>query len=218
MARSNEGTRPKTHANHVATATIGDDSVAAANAVAAVKQALGESLGKPGTDPSPFLPELRSLKASLRALMHVQQAWEKAVKTEAKGLIHDVKVFETVKDVGKHEKAIPLMLTLKCKINKCGLINESKGRMEFQGNLHTPKGGMDSWNPHATLDSLKLFLGCCARDDIDIVQVDSVMEHVQTEMREHSLEMLPEELKQTFPKDMWKWIDVQAHPQRSTTS
>ena len=122
---------PKTCANHVATVIVGDNSATAANAVAAVNEVLGESLGEPGSDPSPFLPEPRSLKASLRAPLHAQQAWGKAVKKEAKGLICNKKVFKTVKDVGKHEKVIPLMLILKCKINKYGQIDKLKGRTVF---------------------------------------------------------------------------------------
>ena len=53
------------------------------------------------------------------------------MKKEAKGLICNMKALETVKNVGKHKKVIPLMLTLKCKINKDGLIDELKGRMVF---------------------------------------------------------------------------------------
>ena len=78
------------YANHMATLTVGENSAAAANAVAAVKEALGKSLGEPGTDPSPLLPEPRGLKALLRALLHAQQAWGKAVKKEAKSLICDM--------------------------------------------------------------------------------------------------------------------------------
>ena len=43
---------------------------------------------------------------------------------------------------------------------------------------------------------------------MDIIQVDYVMVYVQTKMMEHILVMLPEELKQVLPKDMWKWIGV----------
>ena len=120
------------------------NSVAKANAVAAVVEALGKSLGEPGTDPFLFLPEPRSLKAFLRAPLHVQQAWGKAAKQEAKGLIYNMKAFKTVKDVGKHKKVIPFMLTLKCKIDKHGLIDKLKGIIAFRGNSCTPKRGMDS--------------------------------------------------------------------------
>ena len=41
-----------------------------------------------------------------------------------------------------------------------------------------------------------------------IIQVDHMMAHVQTKMRECALVMLPEELKQMLPKDVWKWIGV----------
>ena len=158
--RSNKGTHPRTYTNHIATVTVGDDSAAAANVMADVTEALGVSLGKPGTDPSPFLPDPRSLQASLRAPLHAQPAWGKALKKETKGLICDMKVFEMVKDVSRYWKVIPLMLALKCKIDTHGLINELKGRTVFRGNLCTPEGGMDLWNPHATDDQLKLFLGC----------------------------------------------------------
>ena len=43
-ARLNKGTHPKTYANHMATVIAGDDSVAAAKAVAAIKEVLGRSL------------------------------------------------------------------------------------------------------------------------------------------------------------------------------
>ena len=105
-----------------------------------------------------------------------------------------------VKDVGKHEKVIPLMLILKCKINKCSLMDKLKRLMVFCGDFHTPEGEMDSWNPHATHDSLKLFLACCARDDMDVIQVDYVMAYAQTKMRECMLVKLPEKLKQILPK------------------
>ena len=78
----------------------------------------------------------------------------------------------------------------------------------FWEDLYTPKGGMDSWNPRATHDSLKLFLGCCARDDMNIIKVDYVLAYVQTKMRECALVMLPEGLKQILPKDTWKWIGI----------
>ena len=133
---------------------------------------------------------------------------EKAVKKEAKCLIYDMKVFKIVKDVGKHVKVIPLMLMSKCKINKHGLMDKLKGQIVFQGNLYTPKEGMDLWNSHAAHDSLKLFLGSCARDDMDIIQVDCVMVCVQTKVREHVLVMLPEASKQILLKDMWKWISI----------
>ena len=97
---------------------------------------------------------------------------------EAKGLMCNMKVFKIVKDVGKHEKVIPLILILKCKIDKYGLMDKLKGRIVFRGDLYTPEGGMDSWNPHATHNSLKLFLASCARDDMDIIQVNHVMAYV----------------------------------------
>ena len=65
---------------------------------------------------------------------------------------------------------------------------------------------MDSWNPHATHDSLKLFLASCTRNNMDIIQVNYVMAYVQTKMREQVLVMLPEELKQILLKEMWKWM------------
>ena len=43
---------------------------------------------------------------------------------------------------------------------------------------------------------------------MDIIQVDDVMEYIQTKMREQALVMLPEELKQILPKEMRKWISV----------
>ena len=193
------------YARHVARTITGSRSLD--YATASVANAIKETLGEPGTDPTPFLPEPRGIRTLLKSPIHIKKAWGKAITKETKGLIFDMNVFEKIEAM-VDEAIVPLMLVLKCKIDKLGLIDKLKARMVFRGDIFEPQEGMDPWNPHASWPSLKMFLGTCARLDLTVDQVDYIMAYVQTVMKERVIVMLPIELQEFVPDNIKSWFGV----------
>jgi hypothetical protein len=70
---------------------------------------LNEDLfGASGTDPSPFLPEPRNMKAVGRLPKRLQLPWINSFKKELKGLIYTHKVFSNREQPGPDDPVIPV--------------------------------------------------------------------------------------------------------------
>ena len=68
---------------------------------------------------------------------------------------------------------------------------------------------MDSWNPHATWISLRLYLALCTRFHIFPAQIDFVMAYVQTTMREErAFVKIPAFWKYYVPTELQPYIGV----------
>jgi hypothetical protein len=164
--------------------------------------------GEPGSDPLPFLPEPNRLPQVLKLPEQVQVPWLKSFVKEVRGLIVGNNCFK-IETPNDSERVVPLMEVFKCKLDKFGMVDKLKCRVVFRGDLYNPKEPMDSWNPHATWISLRLYLALCARFHIFPAQIDFVMAYVQTAMREERVFVkFPAFWKYYVPDELKPYIGV----------
>jgi hypothetical protein len=119
------------------------------------------TIGESGSDPSPFLPEPKGLKQVLREPAPIRSAWLVAFHKEVRGFIKTQQgaMIDTPNDT---DIIVPVKDIFKCKLNKLGMIEKLKCRIVFRGDLYDPQNPLDSWNPHASWFSLRLFCAICA--------------------------------------------------------
>jgi hypothetical protein len=165
------------------------------------------TIGESGMDSLPFIPEPVSIKQLLREPLPIREAWKKAFVKEADGIINTYQAVEVV-PITEPNKVIPVKVVFKCKTNKDGKIDKLKCRIVVRGDLHDPVDPMDSWNPHATWTSLRLFLAICARNGIFPSQTDFVMAYLQAEMRERVYIKFPQEWSELLPSSLHSYCGV----------
>jgi hypothetical protein len=92
--------------------------------------------GKPGSDPSPFLPEPKNLKQVMKEPAIIQGTWLSAFHKEVRG-------FKTQQGamIDKPND------TKKCMLNKLGMIEKLKCRIVFCGDLYNPQNPLDTRIP-----------------------------------------------------------------------
>ena len=161
--------------------------------------------GKPGSDPSPFMPTPRSITEIHHLPTQVHRAWTKAFVKEVKGILID-RTACSIEDPGPEDKVIPIMDLYQAMLDKDGLLEKLKVRCVFRGDLYSPNANMDSWNPHASFLALKVFLASCARLGIFPSQTDFLLAYLQTDMRERVFVKFPDAWKYHLPEHLHKWI------------
>jgi len=194
----------RAHATHIARQITGTHGPFANRDLFAIVNAISCTLGEPGTDPSPFHPEPKSVRQVLRLPPATKRAWGKSFYKEIKGLVV-VKQCFAMEDPLPGEEVIPLMAIFRCKLDKLGLIDKLKARAVFRGDLHHGTDDMESWNPHATFVSLKIFLALCARQGTFPCQIDYIMAYVQAKMKGRVFAIIPDEWKELLPEELHKW-------------
>jgi hypothetical protein len=149
----------------------------------AIQATCDESLiDSKGSDPSAFMPEPKRLFDLFKLPIQVQKAWCRALVQEFRGLVKE--------NTFSPETPPPdfvinqIMEIFKCKLDMYGMLDKLKSRIVFRGDLYTPSCDMDSWNPHASWLSLKIFLAMCAYFGIFPSQLDFVMAYIQVAMKE----------------------------------
>ncbi len=108
------------------------------------------TLGVPGTDPTPFMPEPRRLKDMLDLPSHLRNTWIKALVKEFRGMIKKGTMkFEPKRD---DDKLAPAMDLYKCKFAKDGNIDKLRCRNVYRGNVISLQED-DEWNPNASVQT-----------------------------------------------------------------
>lgn len=139
--------------------------------------AVSPATGQPGSDPSHFLPERRGLFEVLRLPPRIREPWLKAFRDEFAGLVK-MNVFKPGFP-GPNDAVVPIMDIYKCKLNPNGEVDKLKVRGVFRGDLYTQdRGATDTFCPHATMVSVKLFLAECAAMRQRPWQADMVQAYV----------------------------------------
>jgi hypothetical protein len=162
-------------------------------------------LGDPGTDPTPFMPEPRRLKDILDLPHRLRQPWINALVKEFRGMIKkETMCFETKRD---DDKLAPAMDLYKCKIAKDGNIDKLKCRIVYRGDLISQPED-DTWNPHASFQTLKIFLAECARLRIRPGQTDFIQAYLQVPMRDRVFVIFPAYWSKWLPQDLRKYCGV----------
>ena len=202
--RRSERIRRRAMAYHVAHAIVDDARRGDGHTVRTYAHAVERMLGEPGTDPTPFHPEPRSVQQIINAPAAIRAAWTKAFYKELKGLIV-VKQSFAIEDPLPDDPVIPLHAVAKCKLDKFGLIDKLKLRAVFRGDLYECPADEDPWNPHATWPSLKVFLGTCARQGYFPCQIDFIMAYVQAKMKGRVFVRIPANWKELLPVELHKW-------------
>ena len=164
-----------------------------------------DTIGEPGMDPAPFMPVPRSITAVKYMPPEIRKAWIKAFVKELKGVIIDRQAFEMF-DPLPSDKVIPISDVHRCKISQDGTIEKLKSRVVFRGDLYEPEEKMDTWNPHASFLSLKVFLATCARFKVRPVQTDFLLAYLQSDMRERVFVRFPANWADFVPNHLKKWI------------
>jgi hypothetical protein len=153
----------------------------------AISMAMSESLvktpviGESGSDPSPFMPEPHGLKRVLREPIPIKAAWLKVFTKEFFGLVITQQAVQH-ETPSSTDTVIPVRELFKCKLNKHGMVDKLKCRIVFRGDLYDPQDPLDSWNPHASWFSLRMFCAMCAKYNIFPSQTDFVMAYLQVKM------------------------------------
>jgi hypothetical protein len=115
--------------------------------------------------------------------MPIRTAWIKAFVKEFHGLVITQKAV-MVDEPKPHEPVVPVRDLYKCKLDKFGNIDKLKARIVFRGDMYDPLDPLDSWNPHASWFSLRMFCAVCAKYNIFLSQTDFVMAYLQVKMKE----------------------------------
>ena len=139
-------------------------------------------LGSPGTDPTPFLPEPSRLVDILRLPPRIHDPWVNALIKELKGLVKRGTFKKT--SPNDDDEVVMAMDVYKCKLDPSGLIEKLKTRIVVRGDL-LDKTDVDTWNPHASFLTLKVFLALCARLRMRPGQTDFIQAYLQAEVRDH---------------------------------
>jgi hypothetical protein len=140
-----------------------------------------KDLGEPGSDPTYFIPEPRSLADIKKMPPQMRDPWIKASRAEIKGLIS--RNTFTIEDAPKGVKAPMLMFVFKCKTNKFGFLDKLKARAVFRGDL-IPHEDVCTWNPHASWPALKCFLAYASFIRAPIRQYDFIQAYLQVSISE----------------------------------
>jgi Reverse transcriptase (RNA-dependent DNA polymerase) len=157
--------------------------------------------GSSGESPSMFIPEPQGLYRVLREPPSVKDAWVGAFEKEIRGLVKGQKAVE-ICPIDEGKSSVPVREIFKCKLDQNGMIDKLKCRVVFRGDLYDPQDPMDSWNPHATWPSLRLFLALCARYRIFPSQSDFVMAYLQVPMKERVFIKFPAYWADVLPNDL----------------
>ena len=141
-----------------------------------------KNVGEPGSDPTYFLPEPRSLADILRLPLQLKNAWIKASIAEIKGLCSRG-TFKILEQPPDNIKAPFLMFIWKCKTNQFGGLDKLKARAVFRGDL-IPHEDVCTWNPHASWPALKVFLAYASFMRARIRQYDFIQAYLQCSISE----------------------------------
>ena len=202
-----EGSRPITLMHNVSIATALPSSLhSTCTELFNIIQTASALAGEPGSDPTPFLPEPRTVKSFSRIPIFIQKAWIAALVKEITGLVFKRKVFAK-EDPQPGEKVLPLTEVFKTKLDQDGMIDKLKARICFRGDLYIPMADFDPYSPHADWISTRLFLAFCAYLNIFPSQVDFVvMAYVQATMRERVFAQFPAYWAEFLPDELKPWI------------
>ena len=98
------------------------------------------------------------------------------------------------------------MSVFKAKLNIDGMIDKLKCSVVFRGDLYDPKDPQDSWNPHTSFLSLKVFIALCTMHKMTPCQINFILAYLQAMMRERVFVKFPEHWKAYLPEHVHKYI------------
>jgi Reverse transcriptase (RNA-dependent DNA polymerase) len=162
--------------------------------------------GDPGSDPTFFIPEPRSLHQVAKMPLRYQIPWKNSFVKEFKGLAKRKTYKIATPEPG--EPVTPVMELFRCKLDQNGTIDKLKCRVVFRGDLYDPTEPEDSWNPFASYQALRMFLAICARYKIFPAQTDWVQAYLQCQMRERVFITFPEYWKKFLPEDLAAYCGI----------
>ena len=87
-----------------------------------------DTMGEPGQDPSPFLPEIKHIAQTKRMSTAVAKGWIKAFQKEVKGILINRAACK-IEEPNEDDTVIPVKDVHKCKIDKEGMIDKLKTRI-----------------------------------------------------------------------------------------
>ena len=159
--------------------------------------------GEPGSDPSFFIPEPRSLAQVAKMPLRYRKPWTEAFVKEFKGLVR-MNAFK-IGNPGPDDSITPVMDIYRCKLDGEGMIEKLKARIVFRGDLHESLVLEDSWNPFASYQSLRFFLALCAKYNITPSQADWVQAYLQCPMKEKVFIKFPDFWAKFLPDELAKY-------------
>ena len=162
--------------------------------------------GMPGSEPTFFLPEPRSIYQIAKMPMRYSKPWRNAFVKEFTGL-RRMNTYK-VGNPNPNDPITPVMDLYKCKLDKDGMIDKLKCRMVFRGDLYDPLQPEDSWNPFASYQALRLYLALCARYKMFPAQTDWVQAYLQCKMKERVFIQFPARWAEYLPDDLAKYCGV----------
>ena len=161
--------------------------------------------GDPGGDPTPFLPEPNRLNEVLRLPPRIRDPWVRSLVKEVKGLV--TRGTFSIEDPLEGDEIVTAMDVYKCKLDPSGLIDKLKTRVVVRGDL-LDKSEVDTWNPHASFLTLKIFLALCALRRMCPGQTDFVQAYLQAEVRDRVFVRLPAYWAKVMPSHLQKYCGI----------
>jgi Reverse transcriptase (RNA-dependent DNA polymerase) len=172
-----------------------------------IAETMSPQIGESGSSTGLFIPEPQGLYRVLREPPAVKAAWIKAFVSELTGLVFTQQAV-AISPASESDSVVPVREIFKCKLNAFGAVDKLKCRIVFRGDLYDPKDDLDSWNPHASWPSLRLFLALCAKYRMFPSQSDFVAAYLQVSMKERVFVKFPAYWADHVPERLKKYCGV----------